>query len=81
MNVISTLRVSCRKATDLLERREFRALGTGERIGLWLHLRVCDACRAYERQSIMLDGLMKERSIESGDTSALEDRILRELQG
>lgn len=81
MGLISTLRVSCQKATELIERREFRALGAGERAGLWFHMRICDACKAYERQSGMLDGLLKERLARSEDTSALEARILRALHG
>lgn len=80
MGMISTLRVSCRKATELIERREFRALGAGERVGLWFHMRICNACKAYERQSEMLDHLLKERAAKAEDTNALEARILDRLR-
>ena len=55
MSLISTLRVSCRKASELIERRELRSLGLMERIGLRWHMRICDGCRAYEKQSLLID--------------------------
>lgn len=79
MGLIATLRVSCQKATELTERREFRALGAGERAGLWLHMRICNACKAYERQSEMLDRLMEQRATKAEDTKALEARILEQF--
>ncbi len=80
MALMKTQRVSCQKATELMERREFRALGVGERVGLWFHMRICTACKAYEHQSEMLDRLLNERLAKAEDTNVLEERILRELQ-
>ncbi|MBL7950140.1 MAG: hypothetical protein JNM62_00355 [Flavobacteriales bacterium] len=80
MTLISTLKVSCRKATELMERKEFRALGVGESVGLWFHMHICGACRTYERQREQLDRLLHERAAKAEDTSALEARILREFQ-
>lgn len=77
---MKTQRVSCQKATELMERREFRALVVGERVGLWFHMRICTACKAYEHQSEMLDRLLNERLAKAEDTNVLEERILRELQ-
>lgn len=81
MGLISTLKVSCRKATELLERKEFRVLSAGESVGLWFHMRICGGCKAYERQRERIDELLEKRHAKAEDTSALEARILRELQG
>lgn len=79
MALISTLRISCRSATELMERREFRVLGMRERVGLWFHLRICDGCRAYAHQSEMIDRLLEKRTQTAIDSSALEHRIISEL--
>lgn len=81
MSLINNLKVSCRKATELMERKEFRALNAGESVGLWFHMRICDACRRYERHREQLEQLLNERAAKAEDTSALEARILREIQG
>jgi hypothetical protein len=41
---------SCREASVLLSQQQDRDLGFGERLGLRLHLAVCDACRRLARQ-------------------------------
>ncbi|MBK8498210.1 MAG: hypothetical protein IPL52_05205 [Flavobacteriales bacterium] len=61
MGLIGTLKVSCRKASELIERRELRPLSAMERIGLRLHLGICDGCRAYEKQSVVIDRWLDEK--------------------
>jgi hypothetical protein len=79
MAMITDLKVSCRKATLWMERREFRALGPGERLGLWFHLRICLGCRRYERQSMMLDELLRSRMDTARDAGDLEARIIERI--
>jgi hypothetical protein len=74
--MISALHQSCYKATVLLERRDLVALSGTEKIGLWWHLRICEACRKYEEQSRAIDRLMAARNTLPVDTVALEARIL-----
>ena len=68
----------CRKATELIEVREFRALHWRERVGLWMHLRICSACRAYQKQSRMIDRWLERRANEGPtiQSEALETRII-----
>lgn len=80
MALIHSLNVSCDKASALMEEREFRALSGGERVGLWFHMRICDACKAYEKQSQAIDRLLEVRMAKGEDTRALEARILNDLQ-
>lgn len=78
--LIRTLKVSCQKATELMERRDFHALRVGEAMGLWFHMRICDGCKTYERQRAMLDKALMERLSVMEDTSELESRILGSLR-
>ncbi len=80
MALISTLKLSCHKATALMEIRDVRPLGAAERLGLWMHLRICDSCRTYEKQSRIIDGLLLRRApFTNVDSSALEARILTRI--
>ena len=73
------LSAHCRKATELIEERDLHPLGTADRLRLWMHLRICDACRAYARQSAVLDVLLQQRQHTPADTRNLEQRILDRL--
>jgi predicted anti-sigma-YlaC factor YlaD len=75
------LSAHCRKATELIEERDLHPLGTVGRLRLWMHLRICDACRAYARQSAVLDVLLQHRQHAPTDTQALQQRILDRLPG
>lgn len=81
MGMIDTLMVSCRKASVLIERRELRSLGAAERLGLWYHLRICGACKAYEKQSAFIDRWLEERRDRSApaDADAVRESIYRRL--
>lgn len=80
MSIHSTFSTSCQKATALIERRELRPLNGRERLGLWLHLRVCKACRAYEMHSAVIDRLLEDRSQgPCANIVELEERILKNI--
>ncbi|MBK7383655.1 MAG: hypothetical protein IPI81_10005 [Flavobacteriales bacterium] len=80
MGLIDTMMISCRKASELTERKELVPLNAVERAGLWFHLRICDGCKAYVKQSAALDRWLDERRDGNAvvDSGALEDRILNE---
>lgn len=44
------LMIRCRHAHELLSARMDKPLGAGDRLRLWLHLRICDMCARVERQ-------------------------------
>lgn len=81
MGMIDTLMVNCRKASVLIERRELRSLSPAERMGLWYHLRICGACKAYEKQSALIDRWLEERRDRSAptDADALRESIYRRI--
>ena len=83
MGSIDTLMVSCRKASELVERKELGPLSFMERSGLWFHMRICNGCKAYVKQSAALDQWLDERRDGNDllDCGTLQDRILREASG
>ena len=46
----SGLLIPCRHAHELLSERMDRPLAAGDRLRLWLHLRICDMCARVGRQ-------------------------------
>lgn len=49
---------SCKRATFLIEKQQFKALRLSEQLKLKMHLAVCSWCRTYERQSKNIQLLM-----------------------
>ena len=82
MGLIDTLKVNCRKASVLIERRELRSLSLTERIGLHFHLRICDACKAYEKQSAVIDGWLEQRRDQCAepDCTAVQEAVLKKIR-
>ena len=74
-------RTSCREATRLLDQHAFRPLGIGQRLGLFWHLRICAACRAYRRHGEAIDLLMARREERAMplDASAVEQVLLKRI--
>ena len=75
------LRTSCREATRLIELRALQPLTPRERLGLFWHLRICAACRAYRKHSAAIDHLMVRRADDapSVDASSVEHAVLRRI--
>lgn len=51
---------SCRKATELVEKRSVFRLTLVEKTQLFLHSLVCDGCRQYVKQSRTIDQLLSK---------------------
>ena len=82
MSLMNTLMLSCRKATELMERRSLKPLSATERMQLWLHERACDGCRAFDKQSKAIDALMVDRDTVFTEVASkpLEERILKAIE-
>lgn len=53
--VMSKLMLSCKKATELIEKKHITPLRPMERIQLGLHKKMCKVCSAYEKQSDFIE--------------------------
>lgn len=71
--------LSCKKATELIEKKSFIKLNPREKIQLSLHKSLCDACTAYEKQSKKIDELLQKTPDESiNDSTILKNEWLKE---
>ena len=77
--------LSCKTATELMEKKHRAKLAFGERMQLAFHTTMCDACRRYEEQSCLLEGLFKSKAADldspghEEESKELEEKILRQL--
>ena len=76
--------ISCKRATELVDKRQSVGLTGREIVKLRFHTIMCRACRRYEEQSRLIDGLLKKQLGESSGkeeipqdhTERLIERIL-----
>ncbi|MCB0633711.1 MAG: hypothetical protein R2824_31750 [Saprospiraceae bacterium] len=84
--MINRWKLSCRAATELMERQLREELNRSEKIKLGLHTLICSACRRYEKQTQLIEQLFraKEKAAMEAKTEAqieiLEEKILEELK-
>lgn len=82
--IMNWLMLSCKKATELIEKRLLLKLTFKEKIQLKMHKSMCSACTAYEKQSKKLDELF-HKHIDNTEVSGpvqnedLKNRILKNL--
>lgn len=50
---------SCKKATELIEKKHLTKLSLMERIQLKAHLMMCDACSEYKKFSYLIEKKLK----------------------
>lgn len=53
--VMNIFMISCRKATELIEKKLYLGLTPPEKVKLKMHTAMCNACRNYEQQSTAID--------------------------
>jgi predicted anti-sigma-YlaC factor YlaD len=54
--------LSCKRATELIEKKLNFGLNPPERAQLFFHTRMCSACRTWEKQSEDLDNALKNHA-------------------
>lgn len=75
--------LSCKKATELIEKKSVLPLSLKEKIQLYMHKSMCDACTSYEKQSKKIDELLHNHTrSEHGQVihnSELKEKIINKL--
>lgn len=51
--------LSCQKATLLIEKSHNKPLTYFDRIQLKVHLKICDKCSQYQKQSLIIENIIK----------------------
>ena len=81
MGVISKIQNDCRKATALIEKRSVRSLGFREWCELCIHLAGCSFCRLFQRQSRMINVVIRDLFHRGeGADRRLDEQSKREMQ-
>jgi hypothetical protein len=86
MKLMNWLMLSCKKATELMEKLSLVGLSKKEKFRLRLHTSMCDGCTAYQKQSLVIDNLlhhhfddMLPNAMPEVENKELRDRILLNL--
>lgn len=56
--LLHILVLSCKRATFLIEKSHGRRLGLIDRFQLKIHLKLCDGCVRYQKQSLFIENLL-----------------------
>jgi predicted anti-sigma-YlaC factor YlaD len=83
-NLMNTLMLSCKRATELIEKKQVVGLTVVESVRLKMHLSMCSACKSYENQSQAMDKLLgvftSKKTNEEGLSETRKAMILEELK-
>jgi len=85
--IMNILMLSCRKATELIERRSLFGIDMFRKIQLFMHLKACDACKNYETHSNHID-LAVQKHLEnankdkviSNQIDSFKEKLISELE-
>lgn len=59
MNKLKGIIYNCRQATFLIEKKQLGSLTLCEKLELRIHLTGCSVCRVFQRQSILINRLVR----------------------
>lgn len=76
---MNILMLSCKKASELIDKKSVVNLSMKENVMLHMHTAMCDGCKAYQKQSKILDGLLKQH-LHKADETQIPQIINNELK-
>jgi hypothetical protein len=75
------MKLSCQKATELVEKQSLVGLSVIDRLKLSMHLKMCDACKSYKDHSHKIDALLKDQTAPSFKLSeSVKEDIIRKCE-
>jgi hypothetical protein len=86
MNIMNFLFLSCKRTTELIEKRNVDDLSVIENLQLKVHVLMCRACKAYENQSEMIEKTLSQWSkskdkVKKNKLSAgMKSQIIKEVK-
>lgn len=81
MDELTKIAYNCRKATLLIEKKQIEGLSLREKLELKIHLAGCSVCRVFERQSIVINRMVRELFHNSKATVIkLDEKYKKQLQ-
>ena len=67
--LMNLLMLSCKKATELIDKKLVVKLSMKESVLLRMHTSMCDACTAYQKQSKFLDEMLHHHLEHTDETN------------
>lgn len=61
--------LSCHKATFLIEKSYDKPLSFIDKLQLSIHLKICDKCAGYQKQSLLIERVIKSNRQQISNTS------------
>ncbi|MDJ1496260.1 hypothetical protein QNI19_25200 [Cytophagaceae bacterium DM2B3-1] len=81
MGPLKKIQYNCRKATFLIEKKQLASLTLREKLELRIHLAGCSICRTFEKQSILINRMVKDMFTNSQHQQfTLDDDYKKQLQ-
>lgn len=78
--------LSCKKATELINKKSVVSLTLKEKLQLQMHTAICDGCLAYQKQSKFIDELLvkhvrnkAENKPPKKESKSLKEKIISKL--
>lgn len=80
MNELKKIQYNCKKATFLIEKRMIAKITFREKIELRIHLAGCSVCKVFDRQSQIINVMVRQIFDPSDNTAIkLDDTYKKEL--
>lgn len=81
MNQLKKIQYNCRKATYLIEKQQIGQITIKEKLELKIHLAGCSICRTFQRQSILINHLVRNLFQPANQVDIkLDDEFKKNLQ-
>jgi hypothetical protein len=68
---------SCKKATEMVEKKNVVGLSFSENFKLKLHLSICKACKSYQKQSVFIDAFIENKTKQEDNITEIENNELK----
>lgn len=82
--MMSKMMLSCKKATELIEKQWVVRLSMQENIQLKIHTTMCSACKEYQKQSEIIERVLERMNTKANFTTTLapeiKEKIIKELE-
>ena len=82
MNRLKKIQYNCRHATFLIEKKQIEKLTIREKLELQIHLMGCSVCKIFQRQSIIINQMVRNifTNQETSSSLKLDDPFKKALQ-
>ena len=80
MNKLKKIQYNCKQATFLIEKRQLAKLTFRETIELRIHLAGCSVCKLFDKQSHIINALVKQVLHDAGEQEMrLDDQYKQQI--